>query len=251
MRKTDINNFINAALQIEREKPVYKLGGNGSGGVCDCIGLIIGALGRCGIKWSGIHGSNWAARNECLRLRPIADSPMPGSIVFKSKKPGERGYALPARYGSSPDRLDYYHVGLVLQVNPPIILHCTGPGVIRDSKLGQWTWCAELKQVDYGTSENQNGSASMPPSSESERQGSYGDNAMAEPVLRPGAKGESVRRLQELLLAGGGLLPRYGADGKFGAETLAAVKAFQKRHGLQVDGICGSQTWNALKGGSN
>ena len=32
-------------------------------------------------------------------------------------------------------------------------------------------------------------------------------------------------------------LPEYGADGEFGDETKAAVKAFQKDHGLKVDGV--------------
>ena len=68
-----------------------------------------------------------------------------------------------------------------------------------------------------------------------------------EPTLRKGAKGERVRELQEKLLALGYQLPRYGADGDYGAETIAAVKEFQKDHGLTADGVCGPKTWAALK----
>jgi N-acetylmuramoyl-L-alanine amidase len=36
------------------------------------------------------------------------------------------------------------------------------------------------------------------------------------------------------------------APGRFGAHTEAAVKEFQQRRGLRIDGICGPQTWSAL-----
>lgn len=61
-------------------------------------------------------------------------------------------------------------------------------------------------------------------------------------VLRLGDSGPAVKKLQEDLLKAGEKLPKYGPDGYFGAETLAAVKSFQKKHGLTVDGIAGPQT---------
>lgn len=38
-----------------------------------------------------------------------------------------------------------------------------------------------------------------------------------------------------------------GIDGHFGNGTLAAVKNFQSKHGLSVDGVVGDGTWNKLK----
>jgi N-acetylmuramoyl-L-alanine amidase len=35
-------------------------------------------------------------------------------------------------------------------------------------------------------------------------------------------------------------------DGRYGAGTTAAVRAFQERRGLRVDGVCGDHTWSAL-----
>ncbi|MGY4689118.1 peptidoglycan-binding domain-containing protein [Salibacterium sp. K-3] len=42
-------------------------------------------------------------------------------------------------------------------------------------------------------------------------------------------------------------MPRYGADGDYGNETFDAVKVFQARHGLSVDGIAGPNTFEKLK----
>ncbi|MGI6725235.1 MAG: peptidoglycan-binding domain-containing protein [Christensenellales bacterium] len=45
-------------------------------------------------------------------------------------------------------------------------------------------------------------------------------------------KGERVKTLQETLLRLGFSLPRYGADGVFGGETAAALRAFQLAYGF-------------------
>ncbi|MBP3656230.1 MAG: peptidoglycan-binding protein [Clostridia bacterium] len=66
-------------------------------------------------------------------------------------------------------------------------------------------------------------------------------------LLYWGSKGEQVRRLQNALLAAGYKQVRV-ADGIFGQWTYEAVVAFQKDHGLLVDGIAGKQTQNALYG---
>jgi len=65
-------------------------------------------------------------------------------------------------------------------------------------------------------------------------------------TVREGSKGAPVIKLQELLIKAGYKLPKYGADGHFGNETLEAVKAFQKDNSLVIDGICGSKTWAKL-----
>jgi N-acetylmuramoyl-L-alanine amidase len=64
------------------------------------------------------------------------------------------------------------------------------------------------------------------------------------PVLRRGMRGEAVKELQERLRSKGFL--RLSADGVFGRETQAAVKAAQRQYQLPADGIVGSATWEAL-----
>ena len=69
------------------------------------------------------------------------------------------------------------------------------------------------------------------------------------PTLRRGSSGEYVTLLQTQLIQRGYDLQPYGADGKYGAKTENAVKAFQKDNGLTADGICGKNTWSALDSG--
>ena len=68
-------------------------------------------------------------------------------------------------------------------------------------------------------------------------------------VLRRGSKGEEVKTLQRLLKSltfngkdGGVLL----IDGSFGSNTEYALRSYQKANNLEVDGICGKNSWNSI-----
>lgn len=63
------------------------------------------------------------------------------------------------------------------------------------------------------------------------------------PLLKDGAKGEAVKGLQKELNSSGASLE---ADGVYGAKSVAAVKAYQKKAGLAVDGVAGPVTWGSL-----
>ena len=144
--------FLEKINQIASENPSYRLGGSGTDGTCDCIGLIIGAIRRAGGKWPGLHGSNYTARNEIQDLKTLTDPNVlsVGELVFKHRSPGSAGYSLPGRYSSSPDRNDYYHVGVVLSVRPLRIIHMTAPSVTEDTKLGKWShhgWCSRIQSA--------------------------------------------------------------------------------------------------------
>ena len=64
------------------------------------------------------------------------------------------------------------------------------------------------------------------------------------PLLFLGSQNPAVQDLQDLLIAQGFEIQ---ADGHFGLKTLAALKAFQARAGLSVDGIAGPATLEALR----
>ncbi|MEH2179337.1 peptidoglycan-binding domain-containing protein [Nostoc sp.] len=64
------------------------------------------------------------------------------------------------------------------------------------------------------------------------------------PILRIGLRGSEVVKLQQQLKKLGFL--KGDADGDFGETTEAAVKAAQKRYGLEADGVVGGSTWEVL-----
>ena len=60
-----------------------------------------------------------------------------------------------------------------------------------------------------------------------------------------GSTGSAVSKLQTILNQHG-----YGlaVDGIFGEKTRAAVRDYQKRYNLKLDGIAGPETWGSLLG---
>lgn len=68
------------------------------------------------------------------------------------------------------------------------------------------------------------------------------------PVLKKGAKGETVKAMQILLIGYGFAMGDYGADGSFGGATQRALIAYQASVGLEPDGSCGRKTWEKLLG---
>jgi N-acetylmuramoyl-L-alanine amidase len=63
--------------------------------------------------------------------------------------------------------------------------------------------------------------------------------------LRPGASGDALVDLQARL-ADLGLDTSGDEEGHYGPCTEEAVRAFQAKRGLRIDGVCGRATWSAL-----
>lgn len=83
-----------------------------------------------------------------------------------------------------------------------------------------------------GTTAYSSNSGSTPVSTNPENKG----------YLTLGDTGTAVKTMQKMLIACGFSCGSCGADGSFGNDTLAAVKAFQKAYGLVVDGFYGSKS---------
>lgn len=69
-------------------------------------------------------------------------------------------------------------------------------------------------------------------------------NSEVEALSKYGSRGTEIRTIQEKL-------KRWGyysgsVDGIYGSQTVSAVKSFQKKNGLTVDGIAGTQTLKAM-----
>ena len=64
-------------------------------------------------------------------------------------------------------------------------------------------------------------------------------DAQALPTLKPGERGNAVRKLQRAL--------HVGVDGIYGHGTARAVRRFQRRHHLRSDAIVGPSTWRMIR----
>ena len=64
--------------------------------------------------------------------------------------------------------------------------------------------------------------------------------------LKLGDKNPTVKTLQVLLMVKNYSVGKDGADGDFGANTLAAVRKFQSDNKLSVDGVFGTESWRYL-----
>lgn len=153
--------FVENVLEIADSNPTYREGGSGKDGTCDCIGLIIGALGK---KYD-LHSSNYFARYQMRTLDSLLDESQlhVGSIVYKSRRDTSN---LNARYQPggryyNGDMLDYYHVGVVTSIAPLEITHCTSSGNINgiayDSIIKAWSQFGDLLDVDLTAEEVEDG----------------------------------------------------------------------------------------------
>lgn len=163
-----MTNKIKAAAFVEQVKAIaardlqYKTGGRGKNGVCDCIGLIMGAMYELGHEKYALHSTNYFARYQVDAMRKASAPVWPGEIVFKSRSDTSR---LNERYQPggtfyTGSLLDYYHVGVIVSTDPMVIVECTEydgySGIIQTASIDKWQWVAELQDVDYGEFEETN-----------------------------------------------------------------------------------------------
>ncbi len=74
-----------------------------------------------------------------------------------------------------------------------------------------------------------------------------GNPSTPDSLLRQGASGDRVRRLQAWFNAVFPSYSRLAVDGEFGTATTTVVKEFQSRMGLDVDGVVGPRTEAAMR----
>ena len=112
-----------------------------------------------------------------------------------------------------------------------------------DGVVGRQTWYkisyiyVSVKDLAELTSEGETSS------------GVLSDDTWGGTVLRTGSRGGAVEQLQFWLNTISqyvASIPSVSVDGSFGSRTAAAVRAFQRRYGLAVDGVVGEATWNAI-----
>lgn len=120
--------------------------------------------------------------------------------------------------------------------------------VYEDKPEGDW-WVIEAKGVLYGVQQSRFSLGGWNCWGKMTKYFEY-DPAITEVTipdyLEQGDSGTDVRELQKLLLAAGEKLPRYKADGVFGAETLSALQSYQEKNSLPITGIYDKLTKETL-----
>ncbi len=86
----------------------------------------------------------------------------------------------------------------------------------------------------------------LPPVPDTARARDIAAEVTPEPALHSGSQGEKVWQLQERLKALG--YYEGEVDGQFGPGTRDAVISFQKKNGLDADGLAGEETQKVLYG---
>ena len=190
--------------------------------VADCSGLFSWAFRQLG--GTIYHGSDTMYRKFCVNKGELNKGKRTDRGTLKP------GTAVFVWNGSS-----YSHVGLYAGNGIVIEAMSTLKGVTTTKvTAGKWTHWGEVTGVDYAgdNAELRMQNAEL--------------NAENRLTIRRGSKGETVAEMQGILERLGYDLGSCGVDGDFGRMTEKAVKAFQKDHGLTVDGICGPKTWKEL-----
>lgn len=190
--------------------------------VADCSGLFSWAFRQLG--GAIYHGSDTMYRKYCVNKGELSKGKRTDRGTLKP------GTAVFVWNGSS-----YSHVGLYAGNGIVIEAMSTLKGVTTTKvTAGKWTHWGEVTGVDYAgdNAELRMQNAEL--------------NAENRLTIRRGSKGETVAEMQGILERLGYDLGSCGVDGDFGRMTEKAVKAFQKDHGLTVDGICGPKTWKEL-----
>ena len=189
-----------------------------------CFGDPLGRNMICQPTGSAGAGCLYSAQYYKSAGRWVTNAPQAGDQIFFTYSAGE-----------------YSHTGIVEQVNGDTVT--TIEGNTSDS-VGRRNYNIGNPVIaGYGRPKWElaaSASGSTDPVTPSEPTVSY-------PLLKKGAKGEFVKKLQEMLVEAGYDVGPAGIDGDFGNDTYYAVRRFQIEHNLEVDGECGDNTWAALE----
>ena len=185
----------------------------------DCRGFTRWLLGQAGITLNGAGAtSQWNTASNWAEKGKISDLPA-GQVC-----------CLFMQSGSTMS-----HTGMCM--GDGTLIHCSGEVKKGEVTDRGWTHYAIPKGIGSSGAYVEDSHRPSP---------DPGPEPVKKPTVRKGSRGAAVKEMQEILLRKGYDLGKWGADGIFGNKTLAAVKAFQKEAGIQVDGICGPQTWTEL-----
>ena len=168
----------------------------------------------CGAQWN--HKDNWYVKGT-FGIDPIPQNVLVNIFIYDGSKWTHTGF---------------YFNGATCECS-------SGVQYFEKMKANRWTHWAVAKCFASGWE-------APKPQKEPEKQPEKGQQTVSRPTIRKGNKNKYVKEVQEKLIQLGYNLGICGADGDFGTATEAAVRQFQRDHGLVVDGVVGPKTYAAL-----
>lgn len=197
------------------------------------------------VSWVFMQAFGKTTATKLLKHWPYVYCPTLGSLFTKYANPEVGDIVIFYRNGT------FAHTGIVIDVDGDKFttiegntsgasgIVANGGGVCQKSYYNSNLPGTKFCRPDYSivTSINNSGSSSTTPTTPSKNYLEYGD------------QGSNVKSLQQKLNKVG-ITDANGKkleeDGSFGDNTLYAVKAFQKKYGLEVDGLAGKDTISKL-----
>lgn len=229
----------------------------------DCVLSV-----KC-ILW-GFKANNQFRGGTVYKSNGVADFTCNGALDYCTENSQNFAHLVPGEYLCMKGT-KYNHTGVYLG-NGKVFEDTTGWGtkkaIISDidsngtrsykgTKNLKWTWHGKLKWIDYSDEPQPMNQVAILQKKMNEQwncglavDGSFGPKTTAQckkHQLQYGTKAPiMVKWLQTRLKELGISVGKYGVDGSFGPDTKKAVISFQKKKGLNPDGIVGQYTYKAL-----
>jgi peptidoglycan hydrolase-like protein with peptidoglycan-binding domain len=140
----------------------------------------------------------------------------------------------------------------------------TSPSIPQSTETIQETKSAQSSSSAAKSSESQAKATNLPTASSSRSNNQIAESKLdgvaqqsllrsqleSKSLLKRGMEGEQVGKLQDFLISKGYMTAQQKSTGpeKFGPQTEAALKAFQRESGLKDDGVLGPKTRKAMEG---
>lgn len=196
--------------------------------VHDCVGLI--------------KGYRWSDTPDSFPTHVAAQDVAVGGLFDQCSARGDIG-SMPDKPGLCVFMANMGHVGVYIGDGQVIEARGHAYGVVQTSLAGRgWAYWGALAWIDYDSA------ATSPVQSIVSKPDTAATcyYSVKLPLLKHGSVGGYVRTAQLLLIGAGISCGPDGADGEYGANTVAAVTKFQQLYNLLDDGEVGGDTWTVL-----
>lgn len=179
-----------------------------------CCVFVWWVLSKCGVDVPKTASCMTLGDHFKKRGRFYKTNPQAGDIVF---------------YKFSTNNRWTNHVGIVTQVKGNKIVAVEGNTSINSDDNGGSVMLRTRSSniVGYGRPD-------------------YDENIDIFPTLKKGDRGDAVKSWQNYLITCGFDCGKCGADGILGKDTVAAIKAYQKKKGLPVTGVIDTDDWQSV-----